>query len=114
MIMSIWKMGVGKHIQNPLLSRVGIRFLLIFLILTLTACYPATYREVPSTSPAPPAPMTQVYFYPTKAGQTTEQQSRDHYECYNWAVQQTGFDPSQLIHSSRTARQSGADATTGT
>jgi outer membrane lipoprotein SlyB len=38
--------------------------------------------------------MTQVYFYP-KAGQTTEQQSRDHYECYNWAVQQTGFDPSQ-------------------
>jgi outer membrane lipoprotein SlyB len=38
--------------------------------------------------------MTQVYFYP-KAGQTTEQQSRDHYECYNWGVQQTGFDPSQ-------------------
>jgi outer membrane lipoprotein SlyB len=38
--------------------------------------------------------MTQVYFYP-KAGQSTQQQSRDHYECYNWAVQQTGFDPSQ-------------------
>jgi outer membrane lipoprotein SlyB len=38
--------------------------------------------------------MTQVYFYP-KEGQTKEQQSRDHYECYNWAVQQTGFDPSQ-------------------
>jgi outer membrane lipoprotein SlyB len=38
--------------------------------------------------------MTQVYFYP-KEGQTTEQQSRDHYECYNWAMQQTGFDPSQ-------------------
>jgi hypothetical protein len=40
------------------------------------------------------APITQVYFYP-KAGQTTEQQSRDHYECYNWAMKQTGFDPSQ-------------------
>lgn len=39
--------------------------------------------------------MTQVYFYP-KTGQSTEQQSRDHYECYNWAVQQTRFDPSQL------------------
>jgi hypothetical protein len=39
-------------------------------------------------------PITQVYFYP-KAGQTTEQQSRDHYECYNWAMKQTGFDPSQ-------------------
>ena len=40
------------------------------------------------------ASITQVYFYP-KAGQTTEQQSRDHYECYNWAMKQTGFDPSQ-------------------
>jgi outer membrane lipoprotein SlyB len=38
--------------------------------------------------------LTQVYFYP-KAGQTAEQQSRDHYDCYNWAVQQTGFDPGQ-------------------
>jgi len=38
--------------------------------------------------------MTQVFFYP-QAGQTTEQQSRDHYECYNWAVTQTGFDPGQ-------------------
>jgi outer membrane lipoprotein SlyB len=43
---------------------------------------------------SPGAPITQIYFYP-KAGQTNEQQSRDHYECYNWAMQQTGFDPSQ-------------------
>jgi hypothetical protein len=35
----------------------------------------------------------QVYFYP-KAGQTPEQQDRDRYECYNWAVSQTGFNPS--------------------
>jgi outer membrane lipoprotein SlyB len=37
--------------------------------------------------------ITQVYFYPNK-GQSTQQQSRDHYACYNWAVDQTGFDPS--------------------
>jgi outer membrane lipoprotein SlyB len=37
--------------------------------------------------------ITQVYFYPVK-GQSTQQQSRDHYECYNWAMNQTGFDPS--------------------
>jgi outer membrane lipoprotein SlyB len=43
---------------------------------------------------SPGTPITQIYFYP-KAGQTNEQQSRDHYECYNWAMQQTGFDPSQ-------------------
>lgn len=35
----------------------------------------------------------QLFIYPTK-GQTAEQQSRDRYECHSWAVQQTGFDPS--------------------
>jgi outer membrane lipoprotein SlyB len=94
MMMSIWKMTTGKDIPKRWLSKAGLRLLLFLLILTLTACYPATYREVPSANPAPRAPLTQVYFYPKK-GQTTEQQSRDHYECYNWAVQQTGFDPSQ-------------------
>ncbi|MBN1613475.1 MAG: glycine zipper family protein [Deltaproteobacteria bacterium] len=33
-----------------------------------------------------------VYFYP-REGQTPEQQERDRYECFIWAVQQTGFDP---------------------
>jgi hypothetical protein len=94
MMMSIWKMTTGKHIPKRWLSRTGLRLLLFLLILALAACYPATYREVPSASPAPRAPLTQVYFYP-KEGQTKEQQSRDHYECYNWAMQQTGFDPSQ-------------------
>ena len=94
MMMSIWKMTTGKHIPKRWLSRAGLRLLLFLLILSLAACYPATYREVRSASPAPRAPLTQVYFYP-KEGQTKEQQSRDHYECYNWAMQQTGFDPSQ-------------------
>ena len=94
MMMSIWKMTTGKHVPKRWLSRAILRLLLFLLILALTACYPATYREIPSASPAPRAPLTQVYFYP-KEGQTTEQQSRDHYECYNWAVQQTGLDPSQ-------------------
>ena len=74
-----------------------IRLLIFFTIVTLvTSCYPPPYREVPGASPnqSANAPVTQVYFYP-KNGQTTEQQSRDHYECYNWAVNQTGFDPSQ-------------------
>jgi outer membrane lipoprotein SlyB len=94
MMMSIWKITTGKHIPKRWLSRAGLRLLLLLLILALAACYPATYREVPGAGPGPSAPITQVYFYP-KAGQTTEQQSRDHYECYNWAMQQTGFDPSQ-------------------
>ncbi len=90
-MMSIWKITTN----NRSLSRASLRLLLFLLIFGLAACYPAPYREVPTAAPpAPSAPITQVYFYP-KAGQTTEQQSRDHYECYNWAIQQTGFDPSQ-------------------
>jgi outer membrane lipoprotein SlyB len=96
MMMSIRKMTTGRHIPKRWLSRAGLRLLLLLLIFALVACYPAAYREVPTAGagPSPKAPITQVYFYP-KEGQTTEQQSRDHYECYNWAMQQTGFDPSQ-------------------
>jgi hypothetical protein len=43
--------------------------------------------------PPPPAPNTTVYAYPQQ-GQTPEQLDRDRYECYLWASQQTGFDPS--------------------
>jgi outer membrane lipoprotein SlyB len=94
MMMSICKKMTGKNIPKRWFSRTGLRLLLLLLILALAACYPAAYREVPGAGQSPKTPMTQVYFYP-KEGQTTERQSRDHYECYNWAVQQTGFDPSQ-------------------
>jgi hypothetical protein len=101
MMISMNKVLTDKHVPAKRASRAGLR---LFLLLTLTVfalagCYPASYREVSRTMPGDTggslrAPITQVYFYP-KAGQTTEQQSRDHYECYNWAMKQTGFDPSQ-------------------
>ncbi len=75
-------------------------WLLLFpAILLLSACYPGPYRTVSRPAPKatydnPTVPLTQVYFYP-KEDQTAEQQSRDHYDCYNWAVKQTGFDPGQ-------------------
>jgi len=74
-------------------------WLLFFLTaFILTGCYTATTRAQQQLPPVDngqnrSAALTQVYFYP-KAGQTTKQQSRDHYECYNWAIDQTGFDPS--------------------
>jgi hypothetical protein len=40
-----------------------------------------------------PPPRTDIYAYPSN-GQTAEQQDRDRYDCYQWAIQQTGFDPS--------------------
>jgi hypothetical protein len=49
--------------------------------------------ETVSVPVEPLAPETTVYFYPTQ-GQSAEQQDRDKYECYRWAVQQSGFDPS--------------------
>jgi hypothetical protein len=37
-----------------------------------------------------------VYVYPAK-GQSKQQQERDQFDCYNWAKQQTGFDPSKPV-----------------
>src|SRR5260370_39489821 len=35
-----------------------------------------------------------IFIYPTK-NQSEAQQDKDRYECHNWAVKQTGFDPSR-------------------
>jgi len=63
-------------------------------LISLFGCAPAGYtvRTQPSTNPSLPA--TTVYFYPMQ-GQSPERQDRDRYECYRWAVKQTGFDPGQ-------------------
>ncbi len=57
---------------------------------TCSGCVTEPPRVVPA--PAPP-PDSNVYFYPLH-GQSAAQQDRDKYECNNWAVQQSGFDPS--------------------
>jgi hypothetical protein len=99
MMMSMSKVLTDKHVPEKRVSSAGLRLFLLLTVLALVGCYPASYREVSRPVPVdaggnPRAPITQVYFYP-KASQSTEQQSRDHYECYNWAMKQTGFDPSQ-------------------
>lgn len=64
------------------------------VILALTGCAPPVYSVRPSSEPPPPPPSTRIYFYP-KHGQSAEQQRRDRYECYLWAVNKTHFDPAQ-------------------
>ena len=93
-MLSTRKIKKYKYMTKRWISRASIRLLLVLIIISQTACYPATYSTVQSAGPSPRVPITQVYFYPMQ-GQTTDQQSRDHYECYNWAIQQTGFDPSK-------------------
>jgi hypothetical protein len=44
----------------------------------------------------PPAAASELYSYP-KNGQTPEQQEQDRYECHRWAVDQSGFDPTQSV-----------------
>lgn len=77
------------------LAKYWTKFLLLSAILLLSSCYYYPHEQVMTQPPQDQniTAITQIYFYPNK-GQSTEQQSRDHYACYNWAVDQTGFDPS--------------------
>lgn len=56
------------------------------------ATTPMPWPDPPPPTVAP-LPDTRVYVYPG-AGQSAAQLDRDHYECHQWAVQQSGFDPS--------------------
>ncbi len=104
------RMGGGRH------------WLAMFAALTLAACASSQPRTPTEPVPAAPPPPTQVYFYPTK-GQSAAQQDRDRYECYLWARQQTGFDPSapalaphqrvQVIPTAPPGRDTAAGAVTG-
>jgi hypothetical protein len=65
-------------------------------VLSFSACVtapPPRPPPPPSPQPAAPPPNTTVYAYPLH-NQPADQQDRDHYECSQWASQQTGFDPS--------------------
>jgi len=63
---------------------------------------PANVVEVPpSNAVVPPPPPTTVYKMPAvqlsmypNHGQSTQQQAKDRYECHNWAVGESHYDPS--------------------
>jgi hypothetical protein len=50
-----------------------------------------------------------VYVFPTE-GQSSEQQSKDEAECYNWAVGQTGNDPFDLNKQAQQQQQEAEQA----
>ena len=70
----------------------------------MSACV-TTPESRPTAAPAappPPVQLTRVYFYPLQ-GQSEAQQDRDRYECFSWAVRQTGFRPQSARGSRRAA-----------
>ena len=80
-------------IHNKTVSRVSLAAL-AFAVVLLAGC--VTEPPPRSNYPPPPPPdkpVTDLYAYPQN-NQTPDQQERDRYECNNWAVRQTGFDPS--------------------
>ena len=69
--------------------------------------------SIPSPSPPSSASSTlpsaeRIFIYP-RQGQTEKQQADDRYACHRWAVEQTGFDPTQssgaMPEAQKTARQ---------
>lgn len=68
----------------------------VILILSTTALGGCATETVSySAPPQAVVPDTNVYFYPAPGhAQSPGQQDRDKYECNEWAVRQTGFDPS--------------------
>ena len=59
----------------------------------LAGCVEAPPQRIVVRAPPPPE-FTRVVIYPAN-GQSPQQMDRDRYECSTWAVQQSGFDPSQ-------------------
>jgi Glycine zipper 2TM domain len=63
------------------------------LALLLTGCVVAPPQPYgPPPPPMPPPQHPAVYFYP-ELSQSEAKQDRDRYECYRWAVRETGVDP---------------------
>ncbi|MEN8134661.1 MAG: glycine zipper family protein [Thermodesulfobacteriota bacterium] len=86
-----------KKIHNYNSHHPNLPLILLVLVanLFLYGCMasPPRYSTVAAETIQPAPPPVKVYFYPNR-GQSQEQQGRDSYECYLWAVNQTGFDPS--------------------
>jgi len=59
----------------------------------LRGCLGAVFVVAVCAAAGPPVRAQELFIYPAQ-GQNEEQQSRDRFECHSWAVQQSGFDPS--------------------
>lgn len=96
--------GIGIRILPPFYSTVwfgGVRY--YYADDTYYLWHPESREYVVTAPPTEStgageanAPIPDPYAYPSR-GQSAEQQSTDRYECHTWAVQQSGFDPTQPL-----------------
>ncbi len=75
-------------------SSVASRVLRYTTPVVAAAFLSACVEPVRTVAVPPPPPPARLFVYPAN-GQSPEQLARDRYECHNWAVQQTGIDPSR-------------------
>jgi Glycine zipper len=90
--MRLQLMGRNWSYGMKSLNGTAFRILAVTSLVTLLGACVAAPPPRPRVVEAPP-PRTDIYAYPTN-GQPPEQVDRDRYDCYQWAIQQTGFDPS--------------------
>jgi hypothetical protein len=85
--------------ENLRMKITGLFLPLIFLAFgQLTFAQDAAPPMMPDTSKMTYNQISQglkLYVYPSK-GQSQQQQKKDEYECYKWAVEQSGIDPLDL------------------
>ena len=88
----------------------------VALTLSLAGCVVAPPYHAPPPPPMQPPPQQTVYFYP-ELQQDEARQDRDRYECYRWAVNQSGVDPGMTpvrsLPPPRAAVRDGAEVVAG-
>lgn len=96
-----------KNFKNGIAGLLVTALLMVFGQ-TLFAQVPAT-QQMPDTAKMTYNQISQsakLFVYPSK-GQGQQQQKKDEYECYVWAMQQTGIDPLNLPKVEAAPAQSG-------
>jgi hypothetical protein len=86
-------MKQNKRIQSSVATFAARAILLSSAFAVLAGCVETPPPRPVYRSPPPPPPNTEVFAYPQQ-GQSPEQMDRDRFDCHEWAVKQSNFDPS--------------------